>query len=52
MKERFRVSNVNRGFTLCPSYPQQVIVPSSITDGDIVKVCTQYHKELPLVIVM
>ena len=36
--ERFRVSEVNRGFKLCASYPEEVIVPNSVSDADIVKV--------------
>ena len=34
---RFRVSTVNRRFALCSSYPEEVIVPSSISDEDIIK---------------
>lgn len=38
-EEQYRVSEINKGFKLCPSYPEQVIVPASISDEDIVKVC-------------
>ena len=39
-KDRFRVSQVNTGHQVCASYPQEVIVPSNISDKDILKVCT------------
>jgi len=36
--ERFRVSTINKKFRLCHSYPEQLIVPASISDEEIVKV--------------
>lgn len=41
-QDRFRVSSVNKKFALCSSYPEEVIVPSSISDEDIVKVRYEY----------
>lgn len=36
--ERFRISTVNKGFKVCSSYPEEVIVPSSVSDEDLIKV--------------
>lgn len=40
-ENRFRVSTANKGFKICSSYPEEVIVPASITDEDIIKVCSE-----------
>ncbi|XP_056152203.1 myotubularin-related protein 9-like isoform X2 [Lampris incognitus] len=37
-QERWRVSDVNRSYTLCPSYPPTVIVPKVIDDNMLSKV--------------
>lgn len=41
--ERFRVSNVNKNFAVCSSYPEESIVPASVTDADICKVAGFRH---------
>ncbi|CAB3402048.1 unnamed protein product [Caenorhabditis bovis] len=35
MNEDFRISAVNEGFQVCESYPERIIVPSSMTDEEI-----------------
>ena len=36
--DRWRLSTVNRDFSVCPSYPQAVIVPKSTDDETLEKV--------------
>ena len=45
-KERLRVSLVNKGFKVCASYPQEVIVPVAISDEEIKKVSVPLSKEV------
>lgn len=33
----WRVSSANKGYALCPTYPEKIIVPKTITDENIVK---------------
>ena len=39
---RFRVSGINKKFKLCHSYPEQVTVPASVSDEEIIKVGVAY----------
>lgn len=41
--ERWRVSSVNKDFKVCSSYPQEVIVPFSVSDEDIRVVAGYRH---------
>lgn len=34
----FRATDVNRNYAICPTYPQQLIVPSAMTDHEIANV--------------
>ena len=36
--KRWRVSSLNRGFKICSSYPEEAIVPSSISDESLARV--------------
>lgn len=38
LQARWRLSHVNRDYSVCPSYPPAVVVPSSIDDDTLVKV--------------
>ncbi|XP_064382169.1 myotubularin-related protein 9-like [Halichondria panicea] len=43
-QERYRVSYINSGFKVCASYPQDIIVPLSITDDEIKKSASYRHQ--------
>jgi myotubularin-related protein 1/2 len=34
----YRVTSVNNNYAMCPTYPQQLVVPASMTDGEILSV--------------
>ena len=34
---QFRISEVNKGFGVCQSYPERIIVPVTVTDDDLVQ---------------
>ncbi|KAG7235956.1 hypothetical protein CRUP_011448, partial [Coryphaenoides rupestris] len=36
-RERWRVSEVNRGYAACPSYPPCVLVPRDVDDHTLLK---------------
>jgi myotubularin-related protein 9 len=36
--DSWRISTVNKNFALCPTYPEKVIVPRSVTDDSLIKV--------------
>lgn len=38
LQDKWRLSDVNRGYSVCPSYPPSVIVPKSINDDMLLKV--------------
>ncbi|XP_062252541.1 myotubularin-related protein 9 isoform X1 [Platichthys flesus] len=38
LHDRWRLSTVNRGYSVCPTYPPAVIVPKEITDDMLLKV--------------
>lgn len=38
----WRISHANKGYALCPTYPEMVIVPKAITDENLIKVA-QYR---------
>ena len=47
----WRISDVNKKFELCPTYPEQVIVPKSITDEQLKKIaCFRSSKRFPVVV--
>lgn len=61
VSEEWRVSHVNRNYSLCPTYPQAVVVPKVIDDETLVRagnfrqngrfpVLSYYHKENGMVI--
>ncbi|NWI60761.1 MTMR9 protein, partial [Calyptomena viridis] len=43
MTDEWRLSCINRDFSVCPSYPPVVIVPKSINDDELRKVATFRH---------
>jgi hypothetical protein len=46
---QWRQSNANHHFTLCPSYPQELVVPSKITDQHLSLAANQRSsKRLPV----
>ncbi|XP_069479764.1 myotubularin-related protein 13 isoform X4 [Ambystoma mexicanum] len=48
--EHFRITAVNRMYSLCRSYPGLLVVPQSIQDGSLQKVARCYrHNRLPVV---
>uniref|UniRef100_A0A672RXT7 Myotubularin-related protein 5-like n=1 Tax=Sinocyclocheilus grahami TaxID=75366 RepID=A0A672RXT7_SINGR len=48
--EPFRISTVNRMYTVCRSYPGLLIVPQSIPDSTIQRICRCYrHNRFPVV---
>ncbi|KAG7327197.1 hypothetical protein KOW79_008803 [Hemibagrus wyckioides] len=48
--EQFRVTAVNRLYSLCRSYPGLLVVPQSVQDGSLQKVARCYrHNRLPVV---
>ena len=47
----WRISDVNKKFELCPTYPEQIIVPKSITDEQLKKIaCFRSSKRFPVVV--
>ncbi|TMW66073.1 hypothetical protein Poli38472_003838 [Pythium oligandrum] len=34
----FRVTDMNKGYSICPTYPTQLVVPSSISDAEVASV--------------
>ncbi|KAL0196243.1 hypothetical protein M9458_009815, partial [Cirrhinus mrigala] len=42
--EPFRISTVNRMYTVCRSYPGLLIVPQSIPDSTIQRICRCYRQ--------
>uniref|UniRef100_A0AAV2IV60 Uncharacterized protein n=1 Tax=Knipowitschia caucasica TaxID=637954 RepID=A0AAV2IV60_KNICA len=42
--EPFRISTVNRMYTVCRSYPGLLIVPQSIPDGTLQRICRCYRQ--------
>uniref|UniRef100_A0A671SM74 Myotubularin-related protein 5-like n=1 Tax=Sinocyclocheilus anshuiensis TaxID=1608454 RepID=A0A671SM74_9TELE len=48
--EPFRIATVNRMYTVCRSYPGLLIVPQSIPDSTIQRICRCYrHNRFPVV---
>ncbi|TTK78895.1 Myotubularin-related protein 13 [Bagarius yarrelli] len=48
--EQFRVTAINRLYSLCRSYPGLLVVPQSVQDGSLQKVARCYrHNRLPVV---
>ncbi|XP_078537078.1 myotubularin-related protein 13 isoform X1 [Lissotriton helveticus] len=48
--EQFRITAVNRMYSLCRSYPGLLVVPQSVQDGSLQKVARCYrHNRLPVV---
>ncbi|XP_029349714.1 myotubularin-related protein 9 isoform X2 [Echeneis naucrates] len=43
LHDRWRVSSVNRDYSVCPTYPQAVIVPKDINDEMLVKAAKFRH---------
>ncbi|KAG8455632.1 hypothetical protein GDO86_001725 [Hymenochirus boettgeri] len=51
MENAWRISNINEKFRLCPSYPQELIVPAWITDKELESVaCFRSWKRIPAVV--
>jgi len=47
----WRLSEVNKNFELCPTYPETVIVPACITDDQLKKIaCFRSSKRFPAVV--
>ncbi|CAM1324598.1 MTMR9 (predicted) [Pycnogonum litorale] len=45
----WRISHVNKDFTVCPSYPKTLIVPKSIDDGTLIAVSSfRQHGRFPV----
>ena len=38
LRVAWRVSRINRGHKMCPSYPEEILVPHSVSDADLTKV--------------
>ncbi len=50
-KSQWRLSNVNKNFELCPTYPETVIVPACINDEQIKKIASfRSSKRFPAVV--
>ncbi|KAG9352382.1 hypothetical protein JZ751_020795 [Albula glossodonta] len=48
--DKFRITAVNRLYTLCRSYPGLLVVPQAVQDGSLQKVARCYrHNRLPVV---
>ncbi|RXM36377.1 Myotubularin-related protein 13 [Acipenser ruthenus] len=48
--EQFRITTVNRMYSLCRSYPGLLVVPHSVQDSSLQKVARSYrHNRLPVV---
>ncbi|XP_063310815.1 myotubularin-related protein 3 isoform X2 [Pelobates fuscus] len=51
MDNAWRISNINEKFRLCSSYPQELIVPASITDKELESVASfRAWKRIPAVV--
>ncbi|KAM9330800.1 phosphatidylinositol-3,5-bisphosphate 3-phosphatase MTMR3 [Gastrophryne carolinensis] len=51
MDNAWRISNINEKFRLCASYPQELIVPASITDKELESVASfRSWKRIPAVV--
>lgn len=47
--DEWRLSNVNKDFKVCPSYPHAVLVPKTITDDMLIKVANfRQHGRFPV----
>ncbi|KAE8634055.1 hypothetical protein XENTR_v10002189 [Xenopus tropicalis] len=51
MDNAWRISNINEKFRLCPSYPQELIIPAWITDKELESVASfRSWKRIPAVV--